>query len=368
MVLYALLIAVRPFDMNSLMSHSSIKRSDKINEGTSVRIVEPSHFGMNSSPRKLKIDSLVDPSKAEGPSHLLQLRGHCFKLENEEYTFEFCPFYNVSQREVSTRWNPYYGLLGVWSGWIFDNTSDYITGMQYTHGDTCGEGGYKKSEIFFQCSEVNNSLHWANETERCMFKFIFLTQLVCREEWLAVFPHLKDSNREAWLRVQLDHSLGYLTEKGVCHVKKEILKEVGWVHELNLTRLKNHEAQQKNGGQSLYDRSSYIRSQPLDCSGCEKELKMANNQLNRTLTILQQINATLLSNANNQSADSVVTSLIELLAYATPTTTASHLTTNETVANLTSSSNEGVEVLRETDTPLDELSEFVEIEEDHNPS
>ena len=309
------------FDIKTMIERSSNvnKESshDSIPEGKPIRIVETSPYGMSSNARRLTIDSPVDPIPASGPPHLLQLRGHCFSLKNGDYNYEFCPFFNVSQREVTSRWNSYHGLLGVWSGWIFQNNSDYIGGMRYTFGDKCGSHGYKNTSVVFECSEVNNSLHQINETATCEYSFTFLTQLVCRREWRAVFPNLEGENRDNWLNAQLEFSLGYLTDKGVQHLKHDILKKIGWINELNLTRLRNNE-RDKEDDKSLYDRTSfvpaYMRSQE-DCSKCQKELEAAKERLKESQALLQLVNRTFQSGIKaNQSNASIINSLSELLA------------------------------------------------------
>ena len=289
---------------------------DSVPEGKPIRIVESSPYGMSSTGRRLTIDSLVDPITASGPTHLLQLRGHCFNLKSGEYSYEFCPFFNASQREVTSRWNSYHGLLGVWSGWLFQNNSDYIQGMRYTFGDKCGSHSYKNASVVFECSADNNTLHEVSEPDKCEFRFTFLTQLVCRREWRAVFRHLQGESRDSWLRVQLEHSLGYLTEKGVQHLKQDILKKMNWIGELNLTRLRSSEKEREDD-MSSHERHTfippYMRAQQ-DCSECQKELEAVRGQLSETSTLLKLVNRTFQEGINaNQSHASVIHALRELL-------------------------------------------------------
>ena len=311
----SLIALASSFNLNAMMlrNHGDINKlsQDSVPEGKPVRIVDTSPYGMSSTGRRLTIDSLVDPLPASGPPHLLQLRGHCFNLKSEEYSYQFCPFYNVSQREMTSRWNSYHGLLGVWSGWLFQNNSDYIAGMIYTFGDKCGSQGYKNASVAFECSEVNNSLHRVSEAAKCEYHFTFLTQLVCRNEWRAVFPHLQGESRDSWLRAQLEYSLGYLTEKGVQHLKHDILKEIGWINELNLTRLRSNEKDRADD-KSLYDRASF---NPPYCSECQKELEAVKGQLSESRTLLKLVNRTFQAGVSaNQSNASIISSLVELLA------------------------------------------------------
>ena len=307
----------------SLVAFScSLEMESKTQEGTPIRIVETGQFGMSSTPRSLTIKSLVDPIPAVGPTQLLQLKGHCFGLRTQDYNYEFCPFYNVSQMELSNRWNSYHGLLGVWSGWIYHNESDYLRGMRYTFGDRCGRS-YKNATVIFECSETNNSLYAATEDDKCEFILIFFTQLVCRDEWRAVFPHLEEEHKNDWLRIQLEYALGILTEKGVCHAKHIILKEIGWIQELNLTRLRNDEAERESG-KSLYERmpfdSPYMRNNVQESDKSKAELTALRGKLSETQTLLQLINRTFQSAvSSNQSNADIVTSLQELLAHCNDT-------------------------------------------------
>eukprot|EP00800_Vazella_pourtalesii_P016639 TRINITY_DN4846_c0_g2_i1.p1 TRINITY_DN4846_c0_g2~~TRINITY_DN4846_c0_g2_i1.p1 ORF type:complete len:364 (-),score=65.05 TRINITY_DN4846_c0_g2_i1:21-1040(-) len=292
---------------------------------------------MTSNPRSLTIKSLVDPIPAVGPSHFLQMKGHCFGLRTEGYNYEFCPFYNVSQRELSNRWNSYHGLLGVWSGWIYHNQSDYLRGMRYTFGDRCGSS-YKNTTVIFECSETNNSLYAATEGDKCEFSLIFFTQLVCRDEWRAVFPHLEKEHKNDWLRIQLDYAMGILTEKGVCHGKHKILKKIGWIQELNMTRLRNDEAERESG-KSLYERmpfnSPFMRHGMEESNECQTELTALRVKLSESQTLLQLINRTFQSAlSSNQSDADIVMSLTELLAPCNDTEEASLLQLNDSVVSL----------------------------------
>ncbi|KAI6648464.1 N-acetylglucosamine-1-phosphate transferase, gamma subunit L homeolog precursor [Oopsacas minuta] len=288
---------------------------EKIQEGTPIRIVDISQYGIGSSSRTLKIQSLVEPLPAMGPSHLLQLRGHCFNLKSGDYNYELCPFYNISQREVTNRWNSYHGLLGVWSGWIFQNQSDYVRGMRYSFGDKCGTD-YKNATVIFECSETNNSLYKVDESDKCEFNVIFLTQLVCREEWRAVYPHLEGEYKDDWLYAQLEFSLGYLTDKGVCHAKQNILKKIGWIQELNLTQLRVSEAERTND-RSLYDRHLGIHN-TYDCNECQTELTALKEKLSESQTLLQLINRTFQSGVTNNKSDAdIISTMSELLAHCT---------------------------------------------------
>ena len=56
-----------------------------------------------------------DPDQST-PTHLLALKGKCFSSKIDKYKYEVCPFHNVTQLDTDARWNPFYGILGIWNG------------------------------------------------------------------------------------------------------------------------------------------------------------------------------------------------------------------------------------------------------------
>ena len=52
------------------------------------------------------------------------------------------------------RWNPYRGVLGVWSGWKVDITNNAFKSMLMTDGDDCGSTGPRQVRNFPWGGEV----------------------------------------------------------------------------------------------------------------------------------------------------------------------------------------------------------------------
>ncbi|XP_035208009.1 N-acetylglucosamine-1-phosphotransferase subunit gamma-like [Stegodyphus dumicola] len=54
----------------------------------------------------------IPPANFSGPTLLKRLDGKCYNLTQERYKYELCPFQNITQYEISPRWNAYHGILG----------------------------------------------------------------------------------------------------------------------------------------------------------------------------------------------------------------------------------------------------------------
>jgi hypothetical protein len=86
------------------------------------------------------------PQDAYGPPALLPLAGRCFTIDQERYQYSLCPFFNVTQRDVPSSWNSFWGLLGVWEGWAAAAPAAAGGGGgggarlrgEYTDGTECG--------------------------------------------------------------------------------------------------------------------------------------------------------------------------------------------------------------------------------------
>jgi hypothetical protein len=79
---------------------------------------------------------LRPPADAHGPLALLPLAGRCFSVQQERYEYTICPFFNVTQRDVPSSWNSFWGLLGLWEGWAPPG-GGALRG-EYSDGTDCG--------------------------------------------------------------------------------------------------------------------------------------------------------------------------------------------------------------------------------------
>jgi hypothetical protein len=118
------------------------------------------------------------PSRARdavvGPREYLSLEGQCFSFEHDRYTYELCPFHNVTQRESTARWGGFYGFLGLWGSWksrdvwLFDSGTD------------CDQSTRRQVEVRLSCPEdgVSRVLS-AAEPAMCKYSLAFATPAVC---------------------------------------------------------------------------------------------------------------------------------------------------------------------------------------------
>lgn len=100
------------------------------------------------------------------PAHLLALKERCFSSKIGKYKYEVCPFQNVTQLDTDARWNPFYGILGIWDGW--KDGSEYTVG-RYTDGTMCGTKA-RTVEVHYLCGEeVEATVSDVKEPETCTY-------------------------------------------------------------------------------------------------------------------------------------------------------------------------------------------------------
>ena len=102
------------------------------------------------------------------PHHMLAMKGHCFASNIGKYKYEVCPFENVTQLDTTARWNPFYGILGVWEGWKEDETTEKFTVGRFTDGTMCGSKA-RTVEVHFSCGEGEATVSDVKETETCTY-------------------------------------------------------------------------------------------------------------------------------------------------------------------------------------------------------
>jgi len=166
-----------------------------------------SQAGPDSSKR---LEPKVSPSNFSGPDHFRYLRDKCYALVLSDYRYELCFFNNVTQHERTLRWNPYSGILGVWTEWNIANYS--FVGMSMKNGDDCGDS-YREVEVTFICSNANN-LTSVTEPSQCRYHMVFATPLVCHEDSMLVYPTLNEKQRKEWDKIEQNFHDGITTKKG----------------------------------------------------------------------------------------------------------------------------------------------------------
>ncbi|XP_035225301.1 N-acetylglucosamine-1-phosphotransferase subunit gamma-like [Stegodyphus dumicola] len=119
-------------------------------------------------------------------------------------------FQNITQYEISPRWNAYHGILGIWSHWDIENNT--FSSMIYTHGDHCGNIN-RKVKVLLECG-FKEELSNVTEPERCQYVAIFKSKYVCNSDALLVYPRLDPESRHKWDQLITDLHYGFITEKG----------------------------------------------------------------------------------------------------------------------------------------------------------
>ena len=183
-------------------------------ERVAIKIVdEVSNYGWNAeggvdSSRRLQ--PKVQPAAFRGPEHFRFLQDKCYTLLQPDYKYQVCFYNNVTQHERTMRWNPYSGILGVWTEWNIANYS--FTEMVMKNGDDCGKLN-REVEISFVCGTVNN-LTSVSEPSQCRYQMVFVTPLVCHEDAMLVYPTLNKTLRLEWDEIEQNYYNNFTTEKG----------------------------------------------------------------------------------------------------------------------------------------------------------
>ncbi|XP_068760877.1 N-acetylglucosamine-1-phosphotransferase subunit gamma-like isoform X2 [Montipora capricornis] len=175
-----------------------------------VKIVEePAVYrtGMNnyyqgartSSLNENKLVARVKPSPVSGPPHLRVLAGKCFSLTYNGYKYEFCPFYNVTQKEQAVRWNAFAGILGVWKEWVIVNNT--FEAMLLANGDMCPGEKPRQTKVKLMCGNQNKVLSVV-EPMMCQYELRFETPLACPIDAFLVYPALSQEGKKEWEQIE----------------------------------------------------------------------------------------------------------------------------------------------------------------------
>ena len=102
------------------------------------------------------------------------LSGHCFSMQDKQYTYEMCPYGDANQKEggQSTR-------LGGWDG--LKVREDGTRVLSFSNGQTCWNGPARSLQVLMRCG-VENALRDVEEPSRCVYEMTFATPLVCNAE------------------------------------------------------------------------------------------------------------------------------------------------------------------------------------------
>jgi len=130
------------------------------------------------------------PIIANTPVDFLPLNGKCFEERIGKYLYEICPFRNVTQLDKQASWNPFYGILGIYSGWTTDTAFD---AQLYTDGTACGGNVKRQITVTFRCAEKYRIFN-VEEPKTCVYKLEFDLPEVCNMTTNTTADELPDEN------------------------------------------------------------------------------------------------------------------------------------------------------------------------------
>ncbi|CAD5115646.1 DgyrCDS4602 [Dimorphilus gyrociliatus] len=207
-----------------------------LSKKTPIRVVEePTSFGnsfQSNFHNPNELHKRVDAANFIGPEHLKHIYGRCFTLIDNAYKYSFCPFDNVTQHEQNFRWNPYNGILGVWSYW--ETKDGYFQSMIFKNGDDCNnleKGAITRSvKVHLLCGTDNNVTKvW--EPTTCNYELNFSTPLVCHKDSLLIYPMLNQSLRKEIDEIENDLESEILSKEGYKARVKKVYIEAGIIKE-----------------------------------------------------------------------------------------------------------------------------------------
>jgi len=189
---------------------------------------EVSSYGWNPSvntENNFNLEAKSQPNPYVGPEHLKVLLGTCFTHVDNGYKYRLCPFHNITQHEISNRWNPYNGVLGVWKEWSIDPPLHYHS-MVFLDGESCGGDVERQARVHLKCGARTN-ITSISEPSKCSYLLEFETPLVCHEDSLLIYPTLDEATRKLWDQYEQDLYDGLLTEKGYQYFKVKLFQSAG---------------------------------------------------------------------------------------------------------------------------------------------
>lgn len=221
------------------------------------------YFGNNIGDAEIRdhLVAKVKPSNISGPVQLHRLLGVCYNVTLDRYRYSFCPFQNMTQYEISNRWNAYQGVIGIWDQWNIENNK--FNSMQFRNGDPCGNTD-RSAQVFLQCGTKNELVN-VTEPKKCQYSAVFITKLVCHKDALLVYPRLSPDLQKKWDFLYTEFQNGYLSEKGYKARLQELFQEA------QLTR--NQDIKEKPDKDTTENTTVASNHQFLDLMTCNKEYK-----------------------------------------------------------------------------------------------
>ncbi|XP_054721751.1 N-acetylglucosamine-1-phosphotransferase subunit gamma-like [Uloborus diversus] len=208
----------------------------------------------------------VYPANFTGPKLFRKLIGKCYNLTGSRYRYELCPFQNITQYELSARWNAYQGILGIWNEWIIENNT--FSSMVYSNGDQCGDIN-RSVTVHLHCGYAE-ILSNVTEPRKCRYQAIFTTRYACHEDSLLVYPRLPAALQKEWDDLLTYFHYGDLTEIGYNEGLRKIFQQAGLIE---VTTTKPPESSTSSVSSDLH----YF----IDLNSCNKEFKNLQNEISQ---------------------------------------------------------------------------------------
>jgi len=252
-----------------------------------MKVVDsPVTYGFNNEfiPSNVNQDSatVVSPANFSGPEHLREFVGRCFNFTDVVYMYTFCPFHNVTQNELSNRWNGYHGVLGVWQEWkIVNNT---FSSMLMLEGDKCGEL-FRSVEIVFRCNDTEGVVE-VTEPSKCTYLLVFATPKACHSTAFLVYPNLSPDEQLKWNRIESEFAEELLTPQGYDAELQQLFIESGLKRKSQETNAKVKNDQSENDALS-------------DGNQCMRELEELRNEV-EGLRLLLELKSASVTNTKSQ--------------------------------------------------------------------
>ncbi|KAI9531425.1 hypothetical protein NQZ68_040898 [Dissostichus eleginoides] len=140
-------------------------------EASSLKKVEEAYDTINMEISDLRKKLAID----YGPDwEFLFLNSQCYQLNVYEYTYNLCPFNQVTQKstagtEVS---------LGRWGMWAGTPKNPYSQ-MVYENGEPCWQGGSRSTTVTLTCG-TETALCGVKEPSKCQYIIDFQTPVACQ--------------------------------------------------------------------------------------------------------------------------------------------------------------------------------------------
>ncbi|EFO26185.1 hypothetical protein LOAG_02299 [Loa loa] len=112
------------------------------------------------------------------------LKGKCFEMDENEYTYKLCLFDKAVQKGKNSAIDT---DLGKWSGWIGTEPNKY-TLQSYEKGTPCWNGPDRSTKVVTECGE-ETQLVGASEPSKCEYLFTLRSPAACPDPTTLIDQH-----------------------------------------------------------------------------------------------------------------------------------------------------------------------------------